>query len=109
MQTYLYDFYGELLTEHQRSVYEDFVLNDFSLSEIAQEAGISRQGVYDMIKRCDRILEGYEGKLHLLERFLKMKEQITRIRALAQSGQIQPSEAVMEEIAAISEEVLREL
>ena len=44
MQTYLYDFYGELLTAHQREIYEDFVLNDLSLSEIAQEEGISRQG-----------------------------------------------------------------
>ena len=54
MQTYLYDFYGELLTEHQRNVYEDFVLNDFSLSEIAQEAGISRQGVHDLVKQIGR-------------------------------------------------------
>lgn len=109
MQTYLYDFYGELLTEHQRNVYEDFVLNDFSLSEIAQEAGISRQGVHDLVKRCDRILEGYEGKLHLLERFLKTKEKVTRIRTLAQDGRGQGNDAVMAEIAAISNEVLQEL
>ena len=109
MQTYLYDFYGELLTEHQRSVYEDFVLNDFSLSEIAQEAGISRQGVHDLVKRCDRILEGYEEKLHLLERFLRTKEKITRIRTLAQDCQEQGNDTVMAEIAAISNEVLQEL
>ena len=52
----LYDFYGELLTEHQKEIYEDFILNDYSLGEIAQERGISRQGVHDMVKRCDRIL-----------------------------------------------------
>ncbi len=56
-QALLYDFYGELLTEHQRSVYEEVVLNDYSISEVAQEAGISRQGVHDMIKRCSKILE----------------------------------------------------
>ncbi len=84
-------------------------MNDFSLSEIAQEAGISRQGVHDLVKRCDRILEGYEGKLHLLERFLKMKGQITRIRTLAQDSQNQADGAVMAEIAAISDEVLKEL
>ena len=56
----LYDFYGELLTEHQKEIYEDFILNDYSLGEIAQERGISRQGVHDMVKRCDRILIGYE-------------------------------------------------
>lgn len=43
-QGMLYDFYGELLTEHQRKIYEDVVLNDMSLSEIAEEQGISRQG-----------------------------------------------------------------
>ena len=62
-QSMLYDFYGELLTEHQRHVYEDVVFHDLSLSEIAQEQGISRQGVHDLIKRCDRILTGYEEKL----------------------------------------------
>ena len=52
----LYDFYGELLTEHQRRIYEDAVFNDLSPSEIAAEQGISRQGVHDLIRRCDRIL-----------------------------------------------------
>ena len=46
-QALLYDFYGELLTEHQQNVYEDVVLNDYSLSEVAQDQGISRQGVHD--------------------------------------------------------------
>ena len=54
-QAYLYDFYGELLNEHQRRIYEDFVFNDLSLGEIANEEGISRQGVHDMIKRCTKI------------------------------------------------------
>ncbi len=65
----LYDFYGELLTDHQRHVYEDVVFNDMSLSEIAEEQGISRQGVHDLIKRCDRILAGYEEKLRMVEKF----------------------------------------
>ena len=47
-QGLLYDFYGELLTEHQRRVYEDVVFNDLSPSEIAKEQGISRQGVHDL-------------------------------------------------------------
>ena len=47
-QALLYDFYGELLTEHQKSIYEDFVLNDYSLSEIGEDRKISRQGVYDL-------------------------------------------------------------
>ena len=73
-QGILYDFYGELLTEHQRSIYEDAVYNDLSLSEIAEDNGISRQGVHDLIKRCDKILAGYEQKLHLVEKFSNIKE-----------------------------------
>lgn len=69
----LYDFYGELLTDHQKSVYEDAVMNDFSLSELAEEYGISRQGVHDLLKRCDAILEEYEKKLGLIERFGNLK------------------------------------
>lgn len=82
-QTMLFDFYGELLTEHQRSVYMDAVYNDLSLGEIAEERGISRQGVHDLIRRCDRILQDYESKLHLVERFAGAKETIRRIQELA--------------------------
>ena len=56
-QTLLYDFYGELLTKHQKEIYEQAVLEDYSLSEIARDAGISRQGVHDMIRRCNKSLE----------------------------------------------------
>ena len=75
-QAYLYDFYGELLNEHQRKIYEDFVFNDLSLGEIADEEGISRQGVHDMVKRCTKTLEGYESKLHLIEKFQTAKSSI---------------------------------
>ncbi|MCI8375501.1 MAG: DNA-binding protein [Lachnospiraceae bacterium] len=75
-QTLLYDFYGELLTEHQKQIYEEVILNDYSFSEVAQEQGISRQGVHDLIKRCNRILKEYEAKLHLVERFLTIKGRI---------------------------------
>ena len=81
-QTLLYDFYGELLTEHQRSIYEDAVYHDMSLGEIAKERGISRQGVHDLIRRCDKILEDYESKLQLVERFTRAKEKIAQIEAL---------------------------
>lgn len=83
-QALLYDFYGELLTEHQQTIYEDAVFNDMSLGEIAEEQGISRQGVHDLIKRCDKILQEYESKLHLVERFEKAKAKIGEIVALTQ-------------------------
>ena len=63
----LFDLYGDLLTEHQRAIYGQLVNDDMSLSELAEQYGISRQGVHDVIRRCDRLLEGYEDKLHLLQ------------------------------------------
>ena len=65
-QGMLFDYYGGLLTDHQRAVYGELVTNDLSLSEIAEEFGITRQGVHDLIRRCDRQLEAYEEKLHLI-------------------------------------------
>ena len=71
-QTLLYDFYGELLTERQQQVYESVVLEDYSLSEVAEDLGISRQGVHDMIKRCNHTLEDYEARLHLVQKIQKL-------------------------------------
>ena len=78
-QSLLYDFYGELLTEHQKNIYQNVVMNDLSYSEIAREYGISRQGVYDMMKRSDKILEEYEAKLKLVEKFENAREKIAVI------------------------------
>ena len=98
-QGLLYDFYGELLTEHQRRIYEDVVLNDMSLSEIAQEQGISRQGVHDLVRRCDRALQGYEERLHLIERFLKVKETVGQIEKIGSEEQVKRLAAqILEEL-----------
>ncbi|MCQ2498462.1 MAG: DNA-binding protein [Lachnospiraceae bacterium] len=75
-QGMLYDFYGELLTEHQKNVYEDLVMNNFSISEIAEEYNITRQAASDLVKRINRLLNGYEDKLKLVERFSKIKKKI---------------------------------
>ena len=106
-QALLYDFYGELLTEHQKEVYEQFVLEDLSLSEIAESAGISRQGVHDMIKRCNKTLEGYESKLHLVERFLSIKEKVHQMNDLLErEGDSNP---MMQQIRQIAGEIIEEL
>ena len=98
-QGLLYDFYGELLTEHQRHIYEDVVMNDMSLSEIAQEAGISRQGVHDLIKRCDKTLEEYESKLHLMERFRNIKEKLEQIKLLSSEDAVKKlADDILEEL-----------
>ena len=100
--TLLYDFYGELLTSRQQQVYTNVVLEDYSLSEVAQDLGISRQGVHDMIRRCDKALEEYEEKLHLVDKFLNIRKQVKRIHQIAE-------ESGIEEIAAISNVILEEL
>ena len=100
-QAYLYDFYGELLNEHQRKIYEDFVFNDLSLGEIADEEGISRQGVHDMVKRCTKTLEGYESKT--------ARGMVTKIHTLTKEFYKNHDEAVLEEIEQISNQILEEL
>ena len=95
----LYDFYGELLTPHQKKIYEDAIVNDLSLSEIANEQGISRQGVHDIIKRCDKALTDYEEKLHLVEKFARIKHMISQINLLTDDVRIrQLSNEIIEEL-----------
>ena len=101
-QTQLYDIYGELLTERQQQVYESVVLEDYSLSEVAEDLGISRQGVHDMIKRCNHTLEEYESRLHLVEKFLCIRKQVQKIKELAvgyNAGEItEISNKILEEL-----------
>lgn len=109
-QALLYDFYGELLTSHQKEIYEQFVLEDLSLSEIAESAGISRQGVHDLIKRCNKTLEGYEAKLHLVEKFLSIKEKVHRMNELLEKEDLRECGAGwIEDIKKISGEIIEEL
>ena len=73
-QGLLYDFYGELLTKHQQSVYEDVVFNDLSSVKLQMNRHYP-SGVHDLIRRCDRTLLGYEEKLGLIAKFQKTKEK----------------------------------
>lgn len=107
-QGLLYDFYGELLTEHQKKIYEDVVYNDFSLTEIARENGISRQGVHDLVKRCDHILQEYEDKLHLVERFMNVKSNIRQLEQISKDTEI-TREEMIEKINLLSRRILEEL
>lgn len=109
-QSMLFDFYGELLTEHQRKIYEDAVYNDLSLSEIAEEQGISRQGVHDLIKRCNKILQDYESKLHLVEKFDRAKATVGQIHMLTEQSEADlDHEARLKRIAQLSRDLLDEL
>ena len=102
-QTLLYDFYGELLTDHQKQIYEDVVLNDYSFSEVAEEKGISRQGVHDLIKRCNKILQEYESKLHLVEKFVTIKEQIEEMEKSLRETEEPDKEALVRQLNGILE------
>ncbi len=107
-QGFLYDFYGELLTEHQKKIYEDVVYNDYSLTEIARENGLSRQGVHDLVRRCNHILLEYENKLHLVERFMKVKENVSQIEKLSENMEI-TREELAEKVRVLSRQILEEL
>ena len=105
----LFDFYGELLTDHQKRIYQEIVFEDFSVSEVARDEGISRQGVHDLMKRCDRILQDYEERLHLVDRFIRIRAEIDRIRELAGPSCEGDVSGRMEQISAIADGIRKEL
>ena len=79
---FLLDFYGDVLTERRRTVLDYYYNDDLSLAEIADEIGISRQGVRDLIKNAEEELYFYEEKLGLAARFRKTREQAERLMEL---------------------------
>ena len=79
----LFDFYGDLLTERQREFYDLYYNEDLSLSEIAENYGISRQGVRDVIVRAEAAMSEIEEKTHIIRRFHQSKAAIAAIDAAA--------------------------
>jgi uncharacterized protein len=77
---YLYDFYQSLLTEKQKSYMSLYYLDDYSLGEIADEYNVSRQAVYDNIKRTEAMLEEYEAKLLLFKKFQQRNSLINKLK-----------------------------
>jgi hypothetical protein len=100
--SYLYDFYGALLKENYRMIFEDYVLNNLSLGEIAKERRITRQGVYDVVRRCRIRLKEYEEKLHLVYKFQQTKEKLRKIEEIAKGGK---DETVARSITELAEEI----
>lgn len=84
-QTLLFDFYGELLTEKQREICRMHLQEDFSLGEISEELGISRQGVSDAVHRSLKTLENMERKLHMRERFLEISGHIEQMQQMLEA------------------------
>lgn len=78
----LFDFYGKLLTEKQYRIVDLFYMEDFSLSEIGEELRITRQGVYDTLKRAEEKLYKYEETLGLASKFRESHKNIKKILKL---------------------------
>jgi predicted DNA-binding protein YlxM (UPF0122 family) len=78
----LYDCYGTLLTEKQKTAFEYYYLDDYSLSEIAELLSVSRNAVYEQITIATNYLDDYESKLHLLEKNQLIESLINSVREL---------------------------
>jgi len=104
----LFDFYGDLLTEHQKRIYEEVVFNDYSVSEVARDEGISRQSVYDMIRRCSDQLLSYEKRLGLVERFRRNRKRIEQILAETAAFEKDADPSHVNKISEISGDLLKD-
>lgn len=105
-QGILFDIYGKLLTERQYQIYSDVVFGDLSLSEAAEVYGISRQGVHDHIKRCDKLLEGYEEKLRILETDRQIQSIADAALAITENA---PDEGLSRESAMALTDLIRQI
>ena len=83
----LYDYYGALLTEHQKKCLELHYLQDFSLGEIAAELVVSRQAINDILRRTEESLEQYETKLGLMAQEQKRMQTLQNVKALLVAAQ----------------------
>lgn len=72
----LFDYYGDFLTKKQKDIFEQYYINDLSLGEIAENNGITRQGVHDILRRSQNILQNFEKKLGMVEKYLVRKKEI---------------------------------
>ena len=109
LQSNLYDFYGDLLSDHKRQIFEDYVLNDLSLSEIASEQGISRQGVYDIVKRCTIEMKEYEAKLSLVHKFQSIKDKLNTIKTIVSDTTNTGDITQINTITILADDILKEL
>ncbi len=98
----LFDFYGPLLTRRQQEIYLLYRDEDMSLGEIGAHLNISRQAVHDLLKRTEKILNGYEEKLHLVDKFEDIRGKLADIRILMKEcGDQKALRPVLEKIAEI--------
>jgi hypothetical protein len=105
----LFDFYGDLLTDRQKEFYDLYYNEDLSLAEIAENYGISRQGVRDVIVRAEAAMTEVEDKTHLIRRYFRMKDELAAIDEAADRLQSAADEgALTEELAEEVVSIIRE-
>ncbi len=102
-----YDFYGELLTKHQQEVLDLYYDEDLSLAEIADRLKLSRQGVYDIIKRSNQALKNYEKTLGLVSNEIKRRDRLNSINGKIK--RVLKSDKLNEESKKILKESIQEL
>ena len=104
----LYDFYGALLKENQQRMFEACILDDYGYTEIAEDEGISRQGVYDAIKRASKQLREYEQKLGLVARFQRHKAQVKQVQKELEAKGLSGDEEQWKTLFTLLEEITSE-
>ena len=102
--TLLYDYYGELLTEKQRQLFDLYYDQDYSLSEIAAAAGISRQGVHELLTRAARKMFEMEEKLHVAARFQRVENGLEKCRAMMREGRYDDAERMIDALIRFDQE-----
>ncbi len=105
-QGMLYDFYGPLLTSHQQEIYELVVYQNLSLNEIAEQKGISKQAVSDLVRRATAQMRGYEESLGMIGRFQKLRKSCEELSRAA--GELEGSRAA-DRIKELSRQIRSEL
>lgn len=104
----LYDFYGALLKESQRRMFEAYMMEDYGYSEIAASEGISRQGAYDAVSRAAKQLRDYERKLGLVSRFQRQQKQVGQLRERIAALSLPEDTPGLSEILQLLEALVRE-
>lgn len=106
--TMLFDFYGEVLTPRQKEFFDLYYNEDLSLAEIAENYGISRQGVRDVIVRAEAIMTDLEDKTGLMKRFMMMQQQVQAILDAAEKIQtVNYRQYDNPELARLADEITR--
>ncbi len=100
----LFDFYGKLLTDRQQEMLNLYYGQDLSLGEIAAEFEVSRQAVHDIIRRAEKILEGFETKLGLVTKFNLEREKLEKV--LDMIDQLEDNESLKEQIKKVIDEIV---